>query len=839
MKKIGKSRAIVFAILSANLLLFSHSVRWDFATMDEVRQIPAGLSHWRLGSFKLANDNPPLPRLVATLPVLAADHTEWFLGYIDRPLYLNSAIKDQISAFFAHENAGRFVGLVRLARLPGYGWWLLGAWVVFRWSRSLYGDGAGYLALLLWGLEPNVLATEAQASADLPAAVAGIAASYAFWRHLGRPSWETALVAGFAMAIAQLTDFAAVLLYALWTALAAIHRMGGRPGEIAVPGLGQRAGHAALIGLLSLWGTNTGYAAADSGLPLKDFNFLSRALGGELARDPLRGDLPVGNRFREVALGRLPIPLPADYLRGIDLRIAAAEAGSPSPPVEGGAVRRAGPSAPALATFPFGLSIMVLWGTWSKAGRHAQSYSYKPEAFWGLPLLSIVALTASGPGLHLLSGRFVLAIPYAIVAASQLAGYLNPDHLKAGVLVAALSLWATWSSLAVLPKCLIHAAGGGGGHPGPGADRWGGTAGEGDRDLLRLRDWQRIHPEARPLGVAVRHLIDPQDHGIECSTPPVAPGTPTLLKPFTPPEMGPQPGYFALDAYSLETREYQYFRHFRPIDHVGSKISIFRVSVGDADRIRSRTASSTGAAEVRGHPPEGRTPGWGHAFRLRRHESPGGRGMNYALFVPRGYRGDVPYPLILFLHGFGDAGTEGLQYLKVGLPRIIEQGFDPGFIVLCPQGRTGSWSPESEDGREVLAILAVVQREFKVDPRRVVLTGVSSGGLGTWELAARHPGRWAAIVPVSSGCDEGLAARIRHIPCWCFHNCNDASGYYHKYATSGSPVEGPRRMIRVLAAGGGSPRYSEFLKIGDTHNAWDKAYTTPELYSWLAGQRRP
>ncbi len=91
---------------------------------------------------------------------------------------------------------------------------------------------------------------------------------------------------------------------------------------------------------------------------------------------------------------------------------------------------------------------------------------------------------------------------------------------------------------------------------------------------------------------------------------------------------------------------------------------------------------------------------------------------------------------------------------------------------------------------------------------------------------------------MSSTCDETQAKAIQHIPCWCFHNCNDESGHYHTYETAGSPVDMPRRMIRALVAAGGKPRYTEFLSIGDTHNAWDKAYTMPELFDWLARQRR-
>jgi predicted peptidase len=149
-----------------------------------------------------------------------------------------------------------------------------------------------------------------------------------------------------------------------------------------------------------------------------------------------------------------------------------------------------------------------------------------------------------------------------------------------------------------------------------------------------------------------------------------------------------------------------------------------------------------------------------------------GENSHYTLFVTYAYTGDRPYPLILLLHGFGDAGMEGDQYLKVGLPPAIQARKESfRFIAVIPQGHSGQWSPGSWDAKRALAILDRVEKEYRVDRVRVYLTGLSSGGSAVWEWAARNPDRWAAIVPISSaGCDPELIPRFRHIPCWCFHN---------------------------------------------------------------------
>ncbi len=121
-----------------------------------------------------------------------------------------------------------------------------------------------------------------------------------------------------------------------------------------------------------------------------------------------------------------------------------------------------------------------------------------------------------------------------------------------------------------------------------------------------------------------------------------------------------------------------------------------------------------------------------------------------------------------------------------------------------------------------------MQHEFRVNPKRISLTGLSSGGDGVWGLAAKYPDRWAAIVPVASGGgDPAQAARFKRIPCWCFHNRYDED----------APVAGPREMIKALRTAGGSPRYTEYRDTN--HNAGERAYILSDLFEWMSRQRLP
>jgi len=207
----------------------------------------------------------------------------------------------------------------------------------------------------------------------------------------------------------------------------------------------------------------------------------------------------------------------------------------------------------------------------------------------------------------------------------------------------------------------------------------------------------------------------------------------------------------------------------------------------------------------------------------------------YVLFVPHDYKGDKEYPLILFLHGAGERGTDGEKQVKQGIGNAIkfkekEKKFP--FIVILPQcSPKGSWTADGADGKRAMAILDETQKTYKVDGKRVYLTGLSLGGYGTWSLAAAHPERWAAIAPICGGKAKDadtmqIAERVKDIPIWCFHGASDKT----------VPAERSRELIKALQSVGASPRYSEFPHVG--HNSWDPAYTTEELYSWLLSHKK-
>jgi pimeloyl-ACP methyl ester carboxylesterase/prenyltransferase beta subunit len=210
------------------------------------------------------------------------------------------------------------------------------------------------------------------------------------------------------------------------------------------------------------------------------------------------------------------------------------------------------------------------------------------------------------------------------------------------------------------------------------------------------------------------------------------------------------------------------------------------------------------------------TPG----FHLRTSRPEAG-GRKYTLYLPPGYDGAKPFPVVLFLHGKGECGRDGVLPSLVGLgPAIVNRPEGIPAIVVFPQA-VETWKAGSDDARVALAILDEVCTTFKTDRRRVVVTGLSMGGTGSWELAAAHPERFSAVVPVcGKGKPEG-ARSLAGLPLWAFVGDQD----------SNEVVQNNRTMIEAIVAAGGLPKYTEYRDV--EHNSWDRAYNNRALVDWM------
>jgi predicted peptidase len=208
--------------------------------------------------------------------------------------------------------------------------------------------------------------------------------------------------------------------------------------------------------------------------------------------------------------------------------------------------------------------------------------------------------------------------------------------------------------------------------------------------------------------------------------------------------------------------------------------------------------------------------------------------LRYMLFVPEDYQtGGEPWPLLLFLHGYGECSDTDLDLVKIhGPAKIVESRPDFPFVLVTPQHRLfaremkmikAAWKPD-----ELIQLLDHVSKHCNIDAARVYVTGLSMGGYGTWRLAAAHPERIAAAVPICGGGEpETMAAGLRSVPIWAFHGAKDSI----------VPLSESEKMVEAVRNAGGDVRFTVYPDV--EHDSWVKTYGNQAVYDWLLSHRRP
>ena len=200
--------------------------------------------------------------------------------------------------------------------------------------------------------------------------------------------------------------------------------------------------------------------------------------------------------------------------------------------------------------------------------------------------------------------------------------------------------------------------------------------------------------------------------------------------------------------------------------------------------------------------------------------------LPYLLYLPKEYESgkEKKWPLVLFLHGRGESYGPLQIVSKWGPPKFAARGDHLPFILASPQcPGSGSWSDETRQ-TQLDELLKQLGSKYRVDPSRVYLTGLSMGGYGSWTLAANHPNRFAAVVPICGGGNPADASKLVNIPMWVFHGDQDKA----------VPLSKSVQMVEAIReAGGDKIRFTTLEHVG--HNSWSSAYALPELFDWMLG----
>lgn len=301
----------VWLMLMLHAALVGRSAMLQSPTLNEPGHLVAGLSHWDSGDFTLYRVNPPLVRVIAAVPVILRGYIADWSGYYEhigaRPVF-------EMGENFIAVNGRDSIHLFILARWACIPLSLIGAWICYLWARDLFGHASGLMACSLWCFSPMVLGHASMIAPDAHASSLGLAACYTFWKWLKQPTWAQAIITGGVLGLAELAKTTLILFYPLWPLIWLLYRLPIRH-EMTRSRWTREAGMLALRMLVGLYVLNLGYLGGGSFTKLNEFQFVSEMLGGEGAQEA-QGK----NRFHDTWFGEIYVPLPSNYVIGIDVQ---------------------------------------------------------------------------------------------------------------------------------------------------------------------------------------------------------------------------------------------------------------------------------------------------------------------------------------------------------------------------------------------------------------------------------------------------------------------------------------------------------------------------------------
>jgi len=618
-----------FKVRFVAALVFVHvaSLAWSAwvhsPAIDEVAHLPAGISHWVLGRFELYAVNPPLPRMLSALPVLAMNPETPWEGYSKR---IDARSEFPVGMNFVKSNGARSMMLYRVGRIPGILVSAVGMVVCMVWARRAISPRAGVAAMILFGASPGILAAAAMITPDLFAAVFGMVAWAAVCHWDRNRRLREIVTASVCVALAVLTKFTHLILIPLFLAMLAYPRAKTVRCSPAIEGsahwsrslLANFAGFG-LILFVVVFVVNAGYAFSETGSRLGDFRFVSSTLSIPKDGDRL-------NRFSESSLARLPVPVPRCLVEGVDVQKRDFDRGLRS--YLKGQWRDGGWWYYYLFGFlvkePIGFQLMlgasVCHGLW-----HYRRWTRESIRKWflvALPAVAIFALLSSQTGFSHHMRYLLPAYPFLFIIASRTislgrfwkwCSYVCLTWQVAAVMWFAPHWMSYFNELAGGPrnghKWLLDSN-----------IDWG-------QDVLLLTEWLDRNPEAGQIYAALFTLFDPTDIGLNFRlAPPFRRGDYLALSPDG--ERGPQPGWYAISITQLRGHHFHVFdgngnrylslgdyqwiyENLEPVDMIGYSIYIYHITEEDAARVRAKLLAEEAEWLRKGGSGEGKAEGGG------------------------------------------------------------------------------------------------------------------------------------------------------------------------------------------------------------------------------------
>ncbi len=599
---IRHSSILVTGLILIQVVLVAWRGKTESFVWDEVGHLASGISHLEFGRFDLYRVNPPLVRTVAAVgPWLAGYEPAW-QSYSAAP---DSRAEFTVGMDFVEANGARSFWLLTLARWCTIWVPILGAWICYRWSVELYGQPAGLVALSLWVFSPLVLANASLITADCGSASTGILAGYAFWRWLKQPGGKRAFLAGLAMGLALLTKSTWVVLFGLLPLMGivwwVVKKWRPRPGDVVV-GAYRYFGGLGFLLCTGLFVLNYGYGFESTLTPLGEYSFISKALIGDAGLVD-RSNVKPGNRFADSWMGSIPVPVPKNYLMGIDVQRCDFEN------CERSYLRGEWREKGWWYYYLYGLWVKEPLATWVLFTLAIGSL-FCVKRGWGLsldelilllPALAILVLVSSQTGMNHHVRYAMPVLPFLFVWISRVGRCMDRGPLAMRMLVVGLVIWGAVSSLRVFPHSITYFSEVVGG-PANGHLHLHNSNLDWGQGLLHLKKWYDAHPEARPFFlVNSLPLIDPRIAGIEFEDVPTRSQLVQSNKDGVE-NGGLQGGWYAISVGALisSNDRYKYFADLTPLERVANVYWIFHLTEKGAENLESQVLLEANAGGTPG-----------------------------------------------------------------------------------------------------------------------------------------------------------------------------------------------------------------------------------------------
>ncbi|MBC7856654.1 MAG: glycosyltransferase family 39 protein [Pirellulaceae bacterium] len=579
-----RHRVVVNGLLAVHALLLAWSAAVHSPVIDEPAHLSAGISHWHHGTFSLYRVNPPLARMVATVPLLLTDiQTDWSHYSDDLSGRPEFAVGDDLVV----ANGMGIFTYAMMARWACIPFSLLGGIVCYHWGRLLFGRRAGLVALTLWCSSPTILGHGALLTPDVAGTSLGLAACYLFSWWLVRPSWRVTLLCGVVLGLAECAKSTWIVLFVLfpllWLAHLVIVRSRAWKSSALQLGLVLALGWFCLLSI---------YAFDGFGAPVGSVPFKSK-----LARRWLYSPNSNGEFEMRPTLAKLPLPLPRDFVAGLDHQYRDLE--GPDRSYLRGAWRTEGwwyyylyglavkehCGVLILAALSSCLLLSVVGGrkSRSRVSKHRKEI-WLASAMTCLCPVVVLAVASANTGMNHHVRYVMPVVPYLLVLASGGCFRFGPLLRTRVCLTIALAAYAALSSLVCFPHSLSYFNEFAGG-PSSGIFHLNNSNIDWGQDLLMLRDWKRKNAPDEPLYLAYFGRVNPSHAGIDYHLPPQFQESPETLAP----------GWYGVSvtllqgrAYSVESSDgksvhcpenaYSYFGEMTPDDRVGHSIFLFHVA---------------------------------------------------------------------------------------------------------------------------------------------------------------------------------------------------------------------------------------------------------------------